>query len=65
MLSNIPNQFRQKINAKEQVIGLWLSTTNPSIAEMAGMTGYDWLVLDGEHSAVDVNRPEYIGEWIA
>lgn len=54
MLPNIPNQFRQKIKNKEQTIGLWLSTTNPMIAEMAGMTGYDWLVLDGEHSPVDI-----------
>ena len=54
MLPNIPNQFRQKIKAKDQVIGLWLSTSNPIIAEMVGMTGYDWLVLDGEHSPVDI-----------
>ena len=54
MLSNIPNQFRQKIKAKEQLMGLWLNTPNPSIAEMDGMIGYDRLVLDGEHSAVDV-----------
>ncbi len=54
MLPNIPNLFRQKINAKEQLIGLWLSTTNPLIAEMAGMTGYEWLVLDGEHSPADI-----------
>lgn len=54
MQSPIPNRFRQRILARERVIGLWLSLANPISAEVAGLAGFDWLLLDSEHSPNDV-----------
>ncbi len=31
-------------------IGLWLSSTTSYMAEIAATSGYDWLLIDGEHA---------------
>lgn len=31
-------------------IGLWLSSTTAYMAEIAATSGYDWLLIDGEHA---------------
>lgn len=54
MKLQIPNTFRQKLLARETLVGMWLSTANPILAEMAGVCGYDWLLLDGEHAPNDI-----------
>lgn len=54
MKLQIPNTFRQKLLARETTLGLWLSTGSPTLAEMAGVCGYDWLLLDGEHAPNDI-----------
>lgn len=54
MNSPIPNRFRQRILARERVIGFWMSMASHITAELAGLAGYDWLLLDGEHSPNDV-----------
>ncbi len=54
MKLQIPNLFRQKLHARETVLGMWLSTSHPMLAEMAGVCGYDWLLIDGEHAPNDI-----------
>lgn len=54
MTSPIPNRFRQRILARERLIGFWLSMSSHITAELAGLAGYDWLLLDGEHAPNDV-----------
>jgi len=49
-----PNSFRQRILAGETVIGCWCSLANPITTEVLGLAGFDWLLLDGEHSPNDV-----------
>jgi 2-dehydro-3-deoxyglucarate aldolase len=43
--SPFPNTFRRRILAGETLIGCWCSL---------GVAGFDWLLLDGEHSPNDV-----------
>jgi 2-dehydro-3-deoxy-L-rhamnonate aldolase len=43
------NPFKAAIAKGDVQIGLWLSTATPYIAEIAATTGYDWMLLDGEH----------------
>ncbi|WP_121067237.1 HpcH/HpaI aldolase family protein [Chachezhania antarctica] len=43
------NIFKRRLLAKETQIGLWVGLGDPSVAELAAGTGFDWLVLDGEH----------------
>ncbi|MDE2499822.1 MAG: 2-dehydro-3-deoxyglucarate aldolase, partial [Alphaproteobacteria bacterium] len=54
MSSPFPNRFRQKILAREQVIGCWCALGNPITTEILGLAGFDWLLLDGEHAPNDV-----------
>jgi 2-dehydro-3-deoxyglucarate aldolase len=49
-----PNQFRRDIIANKPLIGCWCSLANPITTEILGLAGFDWLLLDGEHSPNDV-----------
>ena len=49
-----PNQFRRDIIAGKKLIGCWCSLANPITTEILGLAGFDWLLLDGEHSPNDV-----------
>lgn len=48
-----PNDFKRALAAGRQQIGLWASLANPYSAEIVAGAGFDWLVLDGEHSPND------------
>jgi 2-dehydro-3-deoxyglucarate aldolase len=49
-----PNTFKQRLLAGETLIGCWCSLANPITTEVLGVAGFDWLLLDGEHSPNDV-----------
>ena len=44
------NNFKHAIRAGRPQIGLWVSLANAYSAELVAGSGFDWLVLDGEHS---------------
>nr|WP_268903207.1 4-hydroxy-2-oxoheptanedioate aldolase [Bordetella petrii] len=48
------NPFKQAIQTRQRQIGLWLSMANPYAAEMCAACGFDWLLIDGEHSPNDL-----------
>ena len=50
-----PNSFKQKLLAGERLIGCWSSLANAITTEVLGVAGFDWILLDGEHSPNDVN----------
>jgi len=41
-------------------IGTWLSLPNESVAEIFARAGYDWVVIDLEHSAININQAEQL-----
>ncbi len=47
------NHFKHAIAAGRQQIGLWVSLANPYSAEICAGAGFDWILLDGEHSPND------------
>ena len=49
-----PNAFKRRLLAGETLIGCWCSLANPITTEVLGLAGFDWLLLDGEHSPNDV-----------
>src|SRR5580765_4421282 len=49
-----PNSFRQRLLGGKTLIGCWCSLANPITTEVLGVAGFDWLLLDGEHSPNDV-----------
>jgi 4-hydroxy-2-oxoheptanedioate aldolase len=48
------NTFKQAIQSGQPQIGLWLGLADGYAAEMIAGTGYDWLLIDGEHAPNDV-----------
>ena len=44
------NLFKQAIASKRAQIGLWVNLANPVSTEICAGAGFDWLLLDGEHS---------------
>ena len=48
---NLPiNHFKQRLLAGEQQIGLWTTLSSAYAAEVVAGAGFDWLLLDTEHS---------------
>ncbi len=43
-------KFKNKLNRDETVIGTWINLTGPPIIEIIGRSGFDFLLIDGEHS---------------
>ncbi len=51
---SFPNGFKRDLLAGKRLIGLWSSLASPITIEVLGLAGFDWLLLDGEHSPNDV-----------
>ncbi|HUP97750.1 MAG TPA: HpcH/HpaI aldolase/citrate lyase family protein [Usitatibacter sp.] len=47
------NAFKHALAAGRQQIGLWVSLASPYSTEIVAGSGFDWLLLDGEHSPND------------
>ncbi len=48
------NPFLQAIRTGQPQIGLWLSLANPIAAEVVAGAGFDWILIDMEHSPNDL-----------
>ncbi|HNK53937.1 MAG TPA: aldolase/citrate lyase family protein, partial [Ottowia sp.] len=44
------NPFKQALHEKRRQIGFWLNLPNTTVAEIAAGAGFDWLLIDGEHT---------------
>jgi 2-dehydro-3-deoxyglucarate aldolase len=49
-----PNAFRRAVLARQRLIGCWSALGSPITAEVLGLAGFDWLLLDSEHAPNDV-----------
>lgn len=47
------NFIRDRILKREFLSGAWVNLASPMTAEMAGIAGYDWLLIDQEHAPGD------------
>lgn len=48
------NTFKAALAEGRPQIGLWVAFASNNVTEMLGHCGYDWLVIDGEHSPNDL-----------
>jgi 4-hydroxy-2-oxoheptanedioate aldolase len=48
------NPFKQALREGRPQIGLWVGLADPYVAELLATTGYDWLLIDGEHAPNDL-----------
>ncbi len=49
----LKNSFRDALRSGCAQIGLWVGLANANAAEALASTGFDWLLLDGEHAPND------------
>ena len=49
------NTFKKRLLAGESLLGLWATIGDTSAVEALAGTGFDWVVLDTEHSPIEVS----------
>ena len=49
-------QLKSRLSKGELTIGSWITLGHPSIAEIMASAGFDWLVLDMEHSVLELSE---------
>lgn len=60
---SFPNSFKRDLLAGKKLIGCWSSLSNAITTEVLGVAGFDWILLDGEHSPNDMST--YIPQLMA
>ncbi|MQA62545.1 MAG: siderophore biosynthesis protein SbnG, partial [Actinophytocola sp.] len=53
-----PNAVKRKLRDGDEVYGLFCSIPAPALVEMVGCAGYDFVVIDSEHTLVDPQQLE-------
>ena len=48
--------IRKKLSSGDVSIGSWIQIPHPSIAEIMGQAGYDWVAVDMEHGAISIHQ---------
>src|SRR3954447_14614597 len=54
------NWVREKLGAGQPTIGLFLGLGSPNVAEMMAHAGFDWLVIETEHNALDTAETQHM-----
>lgn len=47
--------LRDKLHTKTLTVGSWITLGHPAIAEIMARAGFDWLVVDLEHSIISID----------
>ncbi|MFQ5714747.1 MAG: HpcH/HpaI aldolase/citrate lyase family protein [Candidatus Scalinduaceae bacterium] len=50
--------LKNKLRKKSITIGSWITLAHPAIAEIMAKAGFDWLVVDLEHSVITISEAE-------
>lgn len=48
--------LKRRMHDREPVIGTWITLGHAGIAEICADAGFDWLVIDMEHSAISISE---------
>jgi len=52
--------LKARIATCELTIGSWLSFSDPAVCEVMAKAGFDWLVIDMEHTAIDTSQAQHL-----
>ena len=50
------NPFKRALKAGQPQVGLWSTLPSPYVSELIAGAGFDWLLLDTEHTPTDVTQ---------
>lgn len=48
------NHVKRRLQSGEPSVGTWMALPSPEAAEYVSTLGFDWLVVDAEHNAIDI-----------
>jgi 2-keto-3-deoxy-L-rhamnonate aldolase RhmA len=51
-----PKMLKQKLRNNQLTLGSWITLGHSSIAEILALAGYDWLVVDMEHTTISIEQ---------
>ncbi len=54
------SELKQKLIDHSLTIGSWLTFSDPAIAEIMAKSGFDWLAIDMEHTALSFDQAQQI-----
>lgn len=49
-MDRLTNRFKKRLLSGDEMLGLWFGLANNSAAEICAQSGFDWLLIDAEHS---------------
>lgn len=52
----LAEKIKEKLRNRQPSVGTWMSMAHPSIAEILAMAGFEWVVIETEHTAIDVSE---------
>lgn len=52
--------LKEKLLNKKLTIGSWITLGHPAIAEIMAKSGFDWLTVDMEHSAITLHQAQQL-----
>lgn len=52
--------LKEKLIRNKLVVGSWLTIGDPAVAEIMAKMGFDWLVVDMEHSAITLQQTQQL-----
>lgn len=56
----LENAAREKLRSGHPVVGAWVLSMSPRVAERLSMSGLDWIGIDMEHTPIDTRRVEEV-----
>lgn len=54
------NSLKQQLNKRDLTIGSWISFAYSPLCEMMAKAGFDWLVIDMEHTPIDYSQAQQL-----
>ncbi len=54
------NNLKDKLKNREVTIGSWITLSDPALTEIMAKSGFDWLVIDNEHSCLSYSNIQEI-----
>ncbi len=54
------NKVLVKLKNDEPALGGWIITGSPVVAELLSISGFDWVCIDAEHTAVTMETAQYM-----
>jgi len=56
----MPKSLKKRLEERELTIGSWLQIGSEVVAEIMAQAGFEWLVVDMEHSAIGVDKAQLL-----